>query len=62
MRPRFRSGVGEPETEMLQNSPDHFGVLNGGNDPHGMLAPGAQQGIRLIDLADQPGPVPLDFP
>jgi len=41
MRPRFRSGVGEPETEMLQNSPDHRWILDGGNDPHGMLASGA---------------------
>ena len=50
MCPRFQSGVGEPETEMLQNSPDHRGILDGGNDPHGMLASGAHQGIRLIDL------------
>ena len=52
MCPRFRSGAGKPETESLQNSPDHRGILDGGNDPHGMLSPGEHQGIRLIDLAD----------
>jgi hypothetical protein len=52
MCPRFRSGVGEPKTAMLQNSPDHRGILDGGNDPHGMLASGTDHGIGFIDLTD----------
>ena len=56
------SGVGEPETEMLQNPPDDRGILDGGNDPHGMLASGTDHGIGFVDLADQPGPVSLDLP
>jgi hypothetical protein len=42
--------------------PDDRRILDGGNHPHGILATGADQRIRLIDLADQPGPVSLHLP
>ena len=62
MGSQFGSGVGEPETEMLQNSTDDRGCLDGGNDACGMLASGTEHGIDFVDLADQTGPVTLDFP
>jgi hypothetical protein len=44
VRSSFDSGVGEPETEKFQNSPNDRGILDGGNDPHGMLASGHTKG------------------
>ena len=52
MRLGYRPGVGEPETEVLQNPSDDLGVLNGGNDSHPVLASGTDQWVRLVHLPD----------
>jgi hypothetical protein len=62
MCPGYGPDVREPEPEGLQNPPGDLGVLNGGNDSHPVPASGTDQGVRLVHLRDQTGPVSFDLP
>lgn len=54
--------MSRPEAEVGQDLFDDLWPLNEGNDPHRPATLGAQQGISLIDLFDQPRPVLLECP
>jgi hypothetical protein len=43
---------------MIEDIPDDRRIFDAADDPHDALALRANQGIDLVDLLNQPGPVP----
>jgi len=55
---RWRPGPDEPDAQVIEDGPDHRRVFDAADDPHVSPAFRANQWIDLIDLLNQPRPVP----
>ena len=55
-------GVDGPEPEVGEDLRDDLGLVKECNDPHRAATAGAQQGIGLIHLFDQPSPPLFEGP
>jgi len=54
--------TGQPEPDVGEDLFDHLGLINACDDPHRAATLGAQHGIGLIGLFDQPSPLLLECP
>lgn len=57
MGPGSRPGIGQPESQVLQDPADHLWVFDCGYDPHSFLTSGTDQGRTFVDLLDKPSPI-----
>lgn len=50
-------GIRIPPAQVLEDFADDGGLVDDGDEAHGVAALRAGQGIDFIDLVDEPGPV-----